>query len=277
MARCGDETKLSNLDEIVEVYRTTVNDEHCEPKRFLLPKQNKPILLASYPGSGNTWIRYLIEIATGIYTGSVYNDADLYEGGMLGQFLPAFSGRIVVVKDHLLELKISPNYKMAILLIRNPYDAILAEFTRRNTRSHTGVANSDIFRKPGFKDFCKEHLLTLWLGISNIVMEKFVDKVIVVYFEDLVKNPIKEIRRVVEFLPKEVVGSDEESFERRLMCLNLDLAGKFKRPPRKLNFDPFDISLEKEISKHIKNLSELLLERHHPPLPHSYFLRYNAN
>ena len=25
--------------------------------------------LASYPGSGNTWIRYLIEAATGVYTG----------------------------------------------------------------------------------------------------------------------------------------------------------------------------------------------------------------
>ena len=33
--------------------------------------------LASYPGSGNTWLRYLIQQATGIATGSVYNAAHL--------------------------------------------------------------------------------------------------------------------------------------------------------------------------------------------------------
>ncbi|XP_077967122.1 sialate:O-sulfotransferase 2-like isoform X2 [Styela clava] len=271
MARCGDENNLSNSDEIVEVYRTTVNDEHCEPRRFLPPKQNKPILLASYPGSGNTWIRHLIEIATGIYTGSVYNDADLYEGDMLGGFLSAISGRTIVIKDHLFGLKISIIYTMAVLLIRNPYDATLAEFMRMNTQGHIGVANNDIFRKPGFKAFCKNQLPSFWFGITKVVLKTFVDKVVVVYFEDLVKNPIKEIRRIVEFLPKEIVGSDEESLERRLMCLNLDLAGKFKRPPRKLNSDPFDELLRGEVDKSIENMNELLLERNHPPLPHSYF------
>ena len=43
----------------------------------------KPLALASYPGSGNTWIRWLIEAATGIYTGSVYKDAHLYFEGNL--------------------------------------------------------------------------------------------------------------------------------------------------------------------------------------------------
>ena len=31
-----------------------------------------PIALASRPGSGNTWLRYLIQGATGIFTGDVY-------------------------------------------------------------------------------------------------------------------------------------------------------------------------------------------------------------
>ena len=33
--------------------------------------------LASYPSSGNTWLRYLIEAITGIYTGSMYNDVTI--------------------------------------------------------------------------------------------------------------------------------------------------------------------------------------------------------
>jgi hypothetical protein len=36
-----------------------------------------PALIWSIPGSGNTWFRFLIESATGIYTGSVYNDHQL--------------------------------------------------------------------------------------------------------------------------------------------------------------------------------------------------------
>ena len=39
--------------------------------------------LSSYPGSGNTWVRYLIEEYTGYYTGSLYNDNSLYRGGFL--------------------------------------------------------------------------------------------------------------------------------------------------------------------------------------------------
>jgi len=35
----------------------------------------KRLALASFPGSGNTWTRHMIEQATGIYTGSSYPDS----------------------------------------------------------------------------------------------------------------------------------------------------------------------------------------------------------
>ena len=37
--------------------------------------------LASFPGSGNTWARYVIEGATGVFTGSIYNDKGLKSKG----------------------------------------------------------------------------------------------------------------------------------------------------------------------------------------------------
>ena len=37
--------------------------------------------LASFPGSGNTWTRYLIEGATGVFTGSVYIDPGMNSKG----------------------------------------------------------------------------------------------------------------------------------------------------------------------------------------------------
>ena len=39
------------------------------------------VAVSSFPGSGNTWVRYLIERATGIYTGSFYNDGVLFKQG----------------------------------------------------------------------------------------------------------------------------------------------------------------------------------------------------
>ena len=43
------------------------------PLRYLNPPG--PITaLASHPGSGNTWVRYLIQHVTGYSTGAIYND-----------------------------------------------------------------------------------------------------------------------------------------------------------------------------------------------------------
>ena len=37
--------------------------------------------LTSFPGSGNTWVRYLIEEYTGYYTGAIGPDPNLMAGG----------------------------------------------------------------------------------------------------------------------------------------------------------------------------------------------------
>lgn len=39
--------------------------------------------LVSFPGSGNTWLRYLLQQSTGIFTGSVYVDGELRKNGLL--------------------------------------------------------------------------------------------------------------------------------------------------------------------------------------------------
>lgn len=72
--------KLSSPVYNIPVYRTVHEDEACRI-RFgdLIP--GGPAILTSFPGSGNTWIRHLIEISTGVYTGSRYGDYSLYKGG----------------------------------------------------------------------------------------------------------------------------------------------------------------------------------------------------
>ncbi|PIK62770.1 putative RNA-directed DNA polymerase from mobile element jockey-like [Apostichopus japonicus] len=47
------------------------SDDNCVLDRRFMPKGSMPlILLLSFPGSGNTWVRYLLERSSGIYTGS---------------------------------------------------------------------------------------------------------------------------------------------------------------------------------------------------------------
>ena len=56
------------------------------------------VALASPPGSGNTWVRHLIQLVTGFYTGSAYFDEELKNGGFLGEGIS--NGSVVVVKAH---------------------------------------------------------------------------------------------------------------------------------------------------------------------------------
>ena len=71
----------------MKVYETFARDDRCKPLRFL-PKNSEHILtyLTSFPGSGNTWTRHLIQQASGIYTGSVYGDGSLFSAGILSCF-----------------------------------------------------------------------------------------------------------------------------------------------------------------------------------------------
>ena len=43
----------------------------------MVKKCRPPIALASFPGSGNTWLRHMIEGSTGIFTGSRYKDLQI--------------------------------------------------------------------------------------------------------------------------------------------------------------------------------------------------------
>ena len=73
-------------------------DKRCETIKMGEPGQFQKVMLASFPGSGNTWTRYVIERATGFFTGAVANDSTLYNGGFLGEFESDNAGTTILVK-----------------------------------------------------------------------------------------------------------------------------------------------------------------------------------
>jgi hypothetical protein len=126
--------------------------------------------LVSFPGSGNSWLRYLIECATGVFTGSVYHDRIIYSSGLLGECRPPNDGSTIVQKTHhdttflsshrtrqayikLTELMFG--YR-GILLIRNPYDALVSYWNFMHSKSndrHRGFASQQNFSESGTVSF----------------------------------------------------------------------------------------------------------------------------
>ena len=64
-------------------YRLWPDDRQCEKHvvQFIRNCDRPPVALVSYPGSGNTYVRGIIERLTGYFTGSVYRDSFIYQKG----------------------------------------------------------------------------------------------------------------------------------------------------------------------------------------------------
>ena len=120
-------------------------------------KETPIIALVSFHGSGNTWVRHLLEQSTGIYTGSIYCDRTL-KSVFRGESV--VSGNVVAVKTHHADSRELPIdtqlatrkrfYDKVILLVRDPFDALVSEANRRwnsefSIDQHLGLADETAF------------------------------------------------------------------------------------------------------------------------------------
>ncbi|XP_074701269.1 sialate:O-sulfotransferase 1 isoform X2 [Strix aluco] len=130
------------------VYQTPVQDTRCTDRKFLTTKSKVFVALSSFPGAGNTWARHLIEHATGYYTGSYYFDGALYNKGFKGEKDHWRSRRTICVKTHESGKTEIEMFDSAILLIRNPYKSLMAEFNRKYA-GHLGYATDRTWKSKG--------------------------------------------------------------------------------------------------------------------------------
>ena len=106
--------------------------QHCKKMSF---KSSGPLVsLSSVPGSGNSWVRQLVESATGIYTGAVYCDPSYVAVGMIGEGM--YTNNVILVKIHVWPgyVKMYLNNDKAIYVVRSPFRAILSENNRNIAR-----------------------------------------------------------------------------------------------------------------------------------------------
>ena len=131
--------------------------QHCKKMSF---KNSGPIVsLSSIPGSGNSYVRQLLESATGIYTGAVWCDPTYINAGMIGEGVD--TNNVIAVKLHYYGpsgTKKFLNNDKSIYIIRSPFGAILSEHTRnvaRNSQKYSSLGDSHVLEIDYKYGMCK--------------------------------------------------------------------------------------------------------------------------
>jgi len=206
-------TELALLESKLAVSDPLRYPAEQELLRFLHFQEpsNGTTILASYPRSGNTLLRNLLERTTGVVTGSdnrpdrTLSKALAVEHNLVGE---GVTKRVHVVKTHFPE-RVGCTFEghRVILLIRNPYDAIDSYWNLNLTNTHTKTVTDDIYDKyqDTFQALAKNEM-SVWIQFHQFWLNSDIP-VLLVRFEDLILEMKQEMERVVRFLTGERVLS----------------------------------------------------------------------
>ncbi|XP_067670759.1 WSCD family member GA21586-like [Haliotis asinina] len=214
-------------------------------------------VLVSFPGSGNTWTRHLLEQMTGIATGSDFFDKKLEAGGFIGE--KKMDTSTIAVKTHDLYKPLSGKplrgIKRAILIIRNPYKAMVADFNREQSKNHVGTVSLPYFIK-GWKRYLAGWT-NRWLQLNHNWIT-LMDNLHVIFYENLVSHLERELTRLYSFL-------DDGSIHGNVQCALRNTEGNFHRNrskelPISFFYNEDDVRL---VNSHIDKVSILLKKYNH--------------
>ncbi|XP_077597334.1 sialate:O-sulfotransferase 1-like [Stigmatopora nigra] len=266
--QCAENTNTTPATAAEEnyyrVYHTPVLDSRCKERMFLPQQSSSLVALSSFPGAGNTWVRHLIELMTGYYTGSFYFDGTLYSRGFKGEKDFWRSGRNICVKTHESGKKEIEMFDSAILLIRNPYRSLIAEFNRK-CAGHLGHASEAQWKSKEWPDFVSSY--APWWASHALNWLKFGRQLQVVHYEELQRALLPQLRLIAAFLNITVT-------EERLICAQSNQDGYFKRPgPQQPSFDPFTPHMKQIIDTFIRTVDTALQSGNFSGLPKEYLPR----
>jgi len=183
----------------------------------------KKVYLATYPRSGNHWMRYLIEEVTNTVTGSVYCDGD--EPLHLPMMFPwgycpdhGYEGNrpypkrndVVMIKTHFphqpaQQLDNRP-YIVAIRIVRHPVDSCYSFYTYNHhayyAYTHLGCAQPDhIVPKEWI-----EYFISSWQQFQYYWNNQ--PNVLTIRYEDLYYSPESTLKKVIDAIGYPAQDSD---------------------------------------------------------------------
>ncbi|MBS0656099.1 MAG: sulfotransferase domain-containing protein [Verrucomicrobia bacterium] len=208
----------------------------------------KRVYLATYPRSGNHWMRYLIEEATHIATSSAYRDGTpphlpqrfpwggyCPDGGYEGMCRYPEEGDIVVIKTHAREndSTILP-YQKIIRIVRHPVDSLYSEYV------YLGGREDQIPREKLVAGINKwKKFEAFWNTKENVYTFRY---------EDLLDKPAAVLSDILKIIGYEVTDEDIQ----RAVSKHPPIGGLLKHLP---HFSTSDLelistSLEVELQKY---------------------------
>lgn len=130
---------LSHYRSCMKKAKIRYNKEPPDSKcNFMNGTTRDAVALVSHPGSGHLWVRRVLQLSTGVCTGGIECDVKLRRSGFPGENLR--SGVVLVVNTHQTQPVwtrvqddesirfntsiVAPAFGSAILLIRDPFNAI---------------------------------------------------------------------------------------------------------------------------------------------------------
>ena len=93
--------KHKNLADWEKYEHVLPGQECAAPFRFFSKSSHRPVIaISSFPGSGNTWARHLLHMASGYWTGNKRSAKPLKAAGWKGEDVDCKDGTTVAQKTH---------------------------------------------------------------------------------------------------------------------------------------------------------------------------------
>ncbi len=153
---------------------------------------NREIFLASFPKSGNAWIRFVL--------GNIYNKLEKQTSSIdfhtiheiipeEGQKVPKFKSLPKIFKTHSLYKN---NFKKVILILRNPSDTLYSYYKYLNGEKNLNLSLSEvIYSKQYGIDSIIKHTNSYTRNCNNLL---------IITYEKMKNNPIKTTKQICDFL-----------------------------------------------------------------------------
>jgi hypothetical protein len=170
-------------------------------------------VLASYPRSGNSLLRTLYERTSLRVTGSDMRGG-LQKHDLVGEAATQ-TNCVQFVKTHYPERMGTPPFRVnrAVLLVRNPYDALESYFNLMTTNTHTTSLSAEERKKHQkvFAEMAKKEIL-VWRDFHEYWLQQNIP-LLVIRYEDLIRYTEKVIAKVLRFV---LEVNDMKFFEDRI-------------------------------------------------------------
>ncbi|XP_037093669.1 WSC domain-containing protein 2-like [Pollicipes pollicipes] len=210
-----DDRQRTLLNMTFRPWALTATDSSCRRMATRFSAGLRPTALVSLPSSGNTWLRQLIEGATGVFTGSPVLGRGAHQGRHVREIVPYDSGTTIAQKTHgfttLEGVTAEPEQQRrvfshvtqfgcrAVLLVRNPLAALLSH-RHLDAAGHLGFAPPSHFEGEGWQEYVSEKALFWRKLYADWIGQCPTDQLLLVRYERLLEDLPTELGRVLRFL-----------------------------------------------------------------------------